>query len=887
MAGVRIPIMGQSVGLSGAGVQAGPSPQMHVVQPDDTLGKSLGMMGQALGQVSRAIQIQQDQDARAWSTNALPDLTLKAQTLLQQQKESAKEAASGFTPGYLEEFDKLTAEGIQNAPNDASKKYLTEHMAALRGQLGAQAMHFEAQSRLNWRATEYSNGIDKWSKIVAGDPGQYDTAVAQLQQTMPEVGPEASTKLKDYMQKSLRQAAALHSVQTDAQGTLAAVDGILGTHSETKQERRSDAAGAGQHVAPAQTGASFDTVMEFVFAKEGGYSASDGNSGAPVNFGINQRANPDIDVKNLTKDKAAAIYKTRYWDVIGADKLSPGAALMAMDAAVNQGPDFAKKIIAESGGDIQKMAELRHNHYVNLVERDPEKYGKYAKNWRSRLEDATSKALALEGQAPGGQSTTVNVPPVEVVEHAPPPAPTWMKDMPADELFQLRQHAATEVQRIANDTEAANQKVLQEAQSTLRLATQNAEAQAQSGVAPSGEMHTREEFHAAFKDPVTADNEFERYNTARQTGAAIAGYKNQPTEALVAVINAPAPDPNDPAFAVKAHSQNIAQTAAAQVIKARAEDPWAYAIQNKEFGAQPINPTAADFGDQLKLRAAALPGMMQKYGVGAAILSKPETAMLSAQLNALPADQRVALLQKIRGSIADDSTYTNFLNTIRKDSPVTAMVGNIAALGGNIQIGDQTVSKDEVARRIAIGEDLLNKTKGDKAADGNRGSFPMPKEDAMRQAWVDQVGSSYAGFPEAEAHAYEAYRAYYASQAAAKGLNDPKQGVDDKIAKEAITAATGGVTEWGGHWGFGSGKLILPYGMPASDFKDSVAASWAQISQANGYTKTTVDEIGLQPTGQNGVYMVMSGTSWLPGKDGKPIMIDATRNPRESKGRVH
>jgi len=52
---------------------------------------------------------------------------------------------------------------------------------------------------------------------------------------------------------------------------------------------------------------------------------------------------------------------------------------------------------------------------------------------------------------------------------------------------------------------------------------------------------------------------------------------------------------------------------------------------------------------------------------------------------------------------------------------------------------------------------------------------------------------------------------------------------------------------------------------------------WARVAAENGYTKTSVDQITLMPTGRNGEYQVMSGTSWLPGRDGKPITIDVTR----------
>ncbi|MHB0965565.1 MAG: glycosyl hydrolase 108 family protein, partial [Bellilinea sp.] len=142
----------------------------------------------------------------------------------------------------------------------------------------------------------------------------------------------------------------------------------------------------------------FDGVVQGVLSREGGYNASDGKSKAPVNMGINQAANPDVDVKNLTPAKAKEIYKERYWNAIDADKLSPAAQIVAFDAAVNQGVPFAKKIIAETGGDPTKMIALRRARYEQLS-KDPE-HAPSAAGWAGRMArveaDASSAAYGPE-----------------------------------------------------------------------------------------------------------------------------------------------------------------------------------------------------------------------------------------------------------------------------------------------------------------------------------------------------------------------------------------------------------------------------------------------------------------------------------------------------------
>jgi hypothetical protein len=183
--------------------------------------------------------------------------------------------------------------------------------------------------------------------------------------------------------------------------------------------------------------------MDFIFEKEGGYSASDGHTNAPVNFGINQKANPDIDVKSLTKDKAAEIYKQRYWNAIGGDNLPPGVALMAMDAAVNQGVAFAKDMLAQSGGDIGKMADLRRQRYEAIIASNP-KQARYQKVWMGRLEDATMRAMEA-GSARGGfpSSPTAMTPDATATPSRVDSDSPLIRMTPVDELLHWQSQATT------------------------------------------------------------------------------------------------------------------------------------------------------------------------------------------------------------------------------------------------------------------------------------------------------------------------------------------------------------------------------------------------------------------------------------------------------------
>ena len=105
----------------------------------------------------------------------------------------------------------------------------------------------------------------------------------------------------------------------------------------------------------------FDRLLPALLKREGGYVADDAGAGE-TNFGINARANPDIDVKNLTPQRAAQIYKERYWQAIDADNLDPRLQPMVLDTAVNQGVAKAKELLAKSENNPLKYKELRQQH---------------------------------------------------------------------------------------------------------------------------------------------------------------------------------------------------------------------------------------------------------------------------------------------------------------------------------------------------------------------------------------------------------------------------------------------------------------------------------------------------------------------------------------------
>ena len=93
--------------------------------------------------------------------------------------------------------------------------------------------------------------------------------------------------------------------------------------------------------------AEFNKCVEFVLAREGGYSNDPNDSGGETNFGISKRWHKTLDIKNLTKEQAIEIYKKEYWIPCGAELLDNKMGLAVFDTAVNCGIVNARKFLKE------------------------------------------------------------------------------------------------------------------------------------------------------------------------------------------------------------------------------------------------------------------------------------------------------------------------------------------------------------------------------------------------------------------------------------------------------------------------------------------------------------------------------------------------------------
>lgn len=94
----------------------------------------------------------------------------------------------------------------------------------------------------------------------------------------------------------------------------------------------------------------FDQAFDRLLGNEGGLVDDPDDPGGLTNWGISQRSYPNLDIRNLTRDQAKAIYLRDFWQRAQMDQIDPAIAFQAFDFAVNSGIETAiRKLQAAVG----------------------------------------------------------------------------------------------------------------------------------------------------------------------------------------------------------------------------------------------------------------------------------------------------------------------------------------------------------------------------------------------------------------------------------------------------------------------------------------------------------------------------------------------------------
>jgi lysozyme family protein len=150
----------------------------------------------------------------------------------------------------------------------------------------------------------------------------------------------------------------------------------------------------------------YNKCLETILHHEGGYVNHPEDPGGETNLGVTKRVYEEHggtkDMKDLTVEDVAPIYKKGYWDRMKCDEIPNGLDLCLFDFGTTVdggiGPQTLNALQQKIGGDddygisdiIKEYQSARQEYYEGLST-----FATFGKGWTRRVEETTELAIKL------------------------------------------------------------------------------------------------------------------------------------------------------------------------------------------------------------------------------------------------------------------------------------------------------------------------------------------------------------------------------------------------------------------------------------------------------------------------------------------------------------
>lgn len=106
---------------------------------------------------------------------------------------------------------------------------------------------------------------------------------------------------------------------------------------DTPEMVEAEAATLGAKAGAQAMSVNFNDAVTYALGNEGGLVNDPSDSGGETNFGISKKSYPNENIKEMTKERATAIYRKDFWDKPKLGKLPDRLATKVFDSCVNTG----------------------------------------------------------------------------------------------------------------------------------------------------------------------------------------------------------------------------------------------------------------------------------------------------------------------------------------------------------------------------------------------------------------------------------------------------------------------------------------------------------------------------------------------------------------------
>ena len=164
----------------------------------------------------------------------------------------------------------------------------------------------------------------------------------------------------------------------------------------------------------------FEDCLALVLKSEGGFVQNPKDPGGATNLGVTKatyeayvgRSVSVDEIKALTPDTVAPLYKAMYWDKVSGDNIALGLDYALFDFAVNSGPRQATKFIQNiarvpadgmmGNRTVQQLANLDPSDCITRLCSERLQFLKqlntwdtFGKGWQKRVSDVQKRALDM------------------------------------------------------------------------------------------------------------------------------------------------------------------------------------------------------------------------------------------------------------------------------------------------------------------------------------------------------------------------------------------------------------------------------------------------------------------------------------------------------------
>lgn len=201
---------------------------------EGNLGQSVGQIAGAMGDASVTKQSHLAQQAYESSLATAANTGSQAQldwtAKFQAAQQGATGAATGFTENFLKDFDAGTKDTLDAYKDPVSKNLLKHEFSQLRTSLGMQGLQFQQKMFDENKKNNIDGFVKNNTALILQDPKQYNTMIAKTQAIVDNsgLGEFEKQKVLDEANKTYRYSAANSMVQNNPEKLLSALKGSTG-----------------------------------------------------------------------------------------------------------------------------------------------------------------------------------------------------------------------------------------------------------------------------------------------------------------------------------------------------------------------------------------------------------------------------------------------------------------------------------------------------------------------------------------------------------------------------------------------------------------------------------------------------------------------------------